>query len=47
MLGKRDYYLGYKGLSRGGHDSIREGGFSVCGKNNQCDNKTPRGQMNV
>jgi hypothetical protein len=47
LLGKRDYYFAYKGLSRGGHASIREGGFTVCAKNTPCSKKTPRVQIIV
>ena len=47
LLGKRGYYFAYKGLSRGGHASIREGGFTICAKNTQCSKKTPRVQIIV
>jgi hypothetical protein len=48
LLGKRDYYFAYKGLSRGGHTSFREGSFTVCAKSTtQCYKKTPRVQITV
>ena len=47
LLGKRDYYFAYKGLRRGGHTSIRQGGFTACAKNTQCFKKTPRVQIIV
>ncbi len=47
LLGKRDYYFAHKGLSRGGHASVRMGGFTVCAKNTQCSKKTPRVQIIV
>ncbi len=48
LLGKRDYYFAYKGLSRGGHTSFREGSFTVCANNTtQCYKKTPRVQITV
>ncbi len=42
VLGKRGYYFTHKGLSRGGHTSIREGGFTVCAKNTPCSQKEQR-----
>ena len=47
LLDKQDCYFAYKGLSRGGHASIRKGGFTVCAKNTQCSKKTPRVQIIV
>ena len=47
LLIKNDYYFAYKGLSRGGHTSIRKGGFRVCAKNNQCYQKAPWVKINV
>jgi hypothetical protein len=47
LISKRDYYFAYKGLSRGGHTSIRKGGFTVCAKDTQCSKKSPRVQIIV
>lgn len=36
IIGRRDAYFLYKGVSDGGHKSTREGSFSVCSRGGKC-----------
>lgn len=47
LLRGNDYYVPYKGLSRGGHVSSRTGNFKVCTAATDCIQKTPRVRVTV
>lgn len=47
LINKRDFYFAYKGNSRGGHASIREGSFDVCAEGTRCYQRTPKVELFV